>query len=164
MSVQERIKRYKTTGAGAGLTRVEVLVPPEGRGQVVTLAKRLRDEHRWAKAFRAVNAEQVNDRAKLMIHRLVARRMATDPGLIGRAREALSKASAAGDAHTYMDEWRDLLAHDPAELRRLITARSAEMTRLRLSSPFALLAGVEDLELRRRIWRMARLGLVSHGG
>ena len=164
MGVQERIRRYKTTGAGADLTRVEVLVPPEGRERIVTLAKQLRDEHRRTKAFRAVNAEQVNDRAKLMIHRLIARRMATDPGLIDRAREALSKARAAGDVHTYMDEWYDLLARDPTELRRLITARSPDMIRLRLSSPFATLSGVEDLDLRRRIWRMARLGLVSHGG
>ena len=31
MSVQDRVKRYKSTGGGLGLVRVEVLVPIEDR-------------------------------------------------------------------------------------------------------------------------------------
>lgn len=162
MSVQERIRRYRTTGAAADLARVEVLVPAVARDEVLALARRLRREHRLAKAARSVNAERVNDRAKRIIHRLVARRMAADDGIIDQARAALSRARSEGKIYGYLDEWEALLARDPTVLRRLITENSKIMNRLRISSPFALLAGVEDPELRRRIWRMARLGL-AHG-
>ena len=162
MGVQERIHRYRTSGAGADLARVEVLVPVAARGDILALARRLRHEHRQAKAARTINAERVNDRAKRMIHRIVARRMASDAGIIERARAALSRARTSGKHYTYVDEWESLLAREPDELRRLITENSETMNRLRISSPFSLLAGVEDPELRRRIWRKARLGLV-HG-
>jgi len=46
MGLRERIKRYRTDGGAAGLVRVEVLVPPEDRGEVVRLAARLRQVHR----------------------------------------------------------------------------------------------------------------------
>ena len=168
MGVRERIRRYRTTGAGAGLARVEVLVPAAARDEVLALARRLRREFRRGKAARSVNAERVNDRAKRLIHRLVARRMASDAGLVDRARDALSRARKAGksDAHLdqwHLDQWEALLARDSGDLRRLITENSETMDRLRISSPFALLAGVEDPELRRRIWRKARQGL-AHGG
>lgn len=163
MGVRERIRRYRDTGAAAGLVRVEVLAPPESRGRILALAKQLRAEHRHAKSLRSVNAERVNDRAKLIIHRLLARRIATAPGIVDRARDAVSRARAAGKPHGHIDEWHDLLTRDPAEIRRIITQRSDEMNRLRLSSPLARLAGVEDPTLRRRIWRMARQGLALRG-
>ncbi len=163
MGIRERIQRYRTTGAASDLARVEVLVPPEARDQILSLAERLRDQHRRRKAVRSVNAERVNDRAKLMIHRLLAHRIVSDPGIVDRARKAISGARAAGKAYEYLDEWQELLSRDPTEIRRLITERSARMDRLRVSSPLALVAGVEDPDLRRRIWRKARQGLASRG-
>ncbi len=159
MGVRERIRRYRTIGSAADLVRVEVLVPAEGRDRILKTARELRDDHRRAKAIRSVNAEAVNDRAKLMIHRLLARRLPTEPEIVEKAREAVSRAKAAGAPYGFLEEWQDLLSCDPAELRRAITSRSDRMTRLRISSPFALLADVKDPELRRRIWRKAREGL-----
>lgn len=164
MSVRERIRRYRTTGAAADLVRVEILVPADGRERVLALARELREEHRRARAIRSVNAEAVNDRAKLIIHRLVARRMGSDRGIIDRAREAVSRVRLAGGQYEYLGEWQDLLSRHPTELRRIITIRTERMYRLRISSPFALLADVKDPELRRRIWRKARKGLASRGG
>ena len=164
MGVHERIRRYRTTGAAADLVRVEVLVPADGRERVLSLAQRLRDEHRREKAIRSVNAEAVNDRAKRMIHRLLARRMASDPGIVERARETVARARAAGEPYEHLGEWQDLLSRDPAEIRRTITMRSARMTRLRISSPLALAAAVEAPDLRRRIWRKAREGLAFRVG
>jgi hypothetical protein len=43
---QERQKRYRHLGAAAGLVKVETLVPPEGRDQVLTLAAELRERYR----------------------------------------------------------------------------------------------------------------------
>jgi hypothetical protein len=163
MGIRERIQRYRDSGAAADLVRVEVLVPPDTRDQVLSLAERLRDEHRRAKAIRSVNAERVNDRAKLMIHRLLAHRIVSDPGIVDQARDMISRARAAGESYEYLDEWRDVLSRNPTDIRRIITERSDKMYRLRVSSPFALLAGVEDPDLRRRIWRKARQGLAWHG-
>ncbi len=163
MGVRERIQRYKTEGAAVGLARVEVLVPPEGRGQVLALAARLRKQHRHAKAARLVNAEVVNDRAKLLMHRLIARRMGTEPEIIDAARDLISKAKSAGERFDYLDEWRRLLDGPPGEIRRTITGRSPSMSRLRSSSPFVLAAEFEDPDLRRRIWRKARSGLANRG-
>ena len=46
MSVRERIDRYRRSGGGADLVRVEVLVPSSSRDDVLRLAERLRTDHR----------------------------------------------------------------------------------------------------------------------
>lgn len=46
MSKRERQQRYKSIGAAAKLSTVEVLVPPEGRAQILALAAKLREEYR----------------------------------------------------------------------------------------------------------------------
>ena len=51
MSQKERTKRYKSEGAGAGMVRVEVLVPPVGRSRILIEAKKLRDNARLESAF-----------------------------------------------------------------------------------------------------------------
>jgi hypothetical protein len=43
MNQKERTRRYRTVGAGAGLVRVEVLVPTEDRDVIVEMARQLRD-------------------------------------------------------------------------------------------------------------------------
>jgi hypothetical protein len=44
------MKRYRAAGAGAGLVRVEVLVPPEGRNAIIDEAARIRAAHRGGMA------------------------------------------------------------------------------------------------------------------
>lgn len=46
LSKRERQKRYRTTGAAANLIKVETLVPPEGRAEILRLAARLRTRAR----------------------------------------------------------------------------------------------------------------------
>jgi hypothetical protein len=108
------------------------------------------------------NTEAINDRAKLLAHRLIARQLATDPDLIPRARQVISEWRAMGHQHDVLDEWDRLLTLDPAQLRRLIIERSETMTRLRISSPLGLASGLftDDDSLRRRIRRKARNGLL----
>ena len=48
MSVQDRIRKYRTHGGAAGFVRVEVLVPPAGRERVRIYAQQLRENHRAA--------------------------------------------------------------------------------------------------------------------
>jgi hypothetical protein len=46
LSVRERIDRYRRSGGGADLVRVEVLVPSSSRDDVLRLAERLRADYR----------------------------------------------------------------------------------------------------------------------
>ena len=46
MPVQRRIEKYRRSGGGADLVRVEVLVPSSARNDVLQLAERLRADHR----------------------------------------------------------------------------------------------------------------------
>lgn len=89
-----------------------------------------------------LNAETVNDRAKLLYHRIVARQVATDPNLIRRARQVISEWRSRGQHYSFLDECERLLDLDPTQLRRLITQRSENMKRLRISSPLGLASGL----------------------
>jgi hypothetical protein len=103
------------------------------------------------------HAELVNDRAKLIMHRLIARRLKREPGALTWVRARLDEVGDNPPA--YVDEWREILKGDVDAVRRRLIERSPEMTRLRLSSPFLGVLPLSDPELRRRIHRKARLGL-----
>jgi hypothetical protein len=105
-----------------------------------------------------INQEHVNDTAKLMMHRLIAREIGRDPSLVEKARVSLDRCSQHYEAYSFVREWSYVLGLPPSTVRRLLTSRGEEMTRLRLSSPFVLAEGVdfEDDVLRRRIWKAAR--------
>lgn len=105
-----------------------------------------------------VNKEQVNDTAKLMIHRLIARELGRDPTLIEKAKISLDRSAQHFDGYSFVREWSELLCLPPSNLRRRLTSRDEGMTRLRLSSPFVLADGIDvtDQMLRRRIWRAAK--------
>jgi hypothetical protein len=159
MSVTDRIKRYKTTGAGAGLVRVEVLVSAEDRPAVLKHAAELRDRRRNAPLHVAapVNQERVNDRAKLILHRLIARIIRKDPKLIEEARQKL--ASVAAPVPEYVQAWRQILELPPLAIAREIGIRTERMNRLRTASPFSAPPGLQDIDTRRRVWKKAKLGV-----
>jgi hypothetical protein len=52
MSVRKRIEKYHSSGGAADLVKVEVLVPPSAREDVLRLAAKLRSEHRDSKELR----------------------------------------------------------------------------------------------------------------
>lgn len=49
-----RVKKYRSKGGGADLARVEVLVPPSARAEILAAATRLRAEHRKDKELKAL--------------------------------------------------------------------------------------------------------------
>ena len=104
-----------------------------------------------------VHAESVNDRAKLIMHRLIARKLACDPDALTRVRAQID--GIEDDTPGHVSEWRDILQGDVQTVRRRLTERSCEMTRLRLSSPFVGVLPLTDPHLRRRIYQKAKLGL-----
>ena len=163
MSVQDRIKRYKSTGGGVGLVRVEVLVPIEDREEILKLAADLRRQRRdRAQTITpkpVVNRESVNDRAKLILHRLVARSLRANPSLLEDARTRLQ--SLAGPAPDYVIQWARVLDRPAEDVADLIGSRSEHMIHLRVSSPFRLPVGFDDEAWRRRVWKKAKLGAAS---
>lgn len=105
-----------------------------------------------------LNREAVNDTAKLIMHRLIARLLSRDPVVIEHARSALSAMARHFPDRTFVAEWESLLRLPVCALRNLLTHRSQDMKRLRLSSPFMTADGIDftDDELRRRIGRAAQ--------
>jgi hypothetical protein len=105
-----------------------------------------------------LNQEYVNDTAKLMMHRLIARAISRDPSLVEKAKVSIERSSQHFQDCSFIREWSELLNHPLSEIRRLLASRSERMTRLRLSSPFMLAEGIDfgNTALRRRIWRAAK--------
>jgi hypothetical protein len=104
------------------------------------------------------NKERVNDTAKLMMHRLIAREIGRDPSLVKKARVSLDRAAERFKDYSFVQNWNDVLDLPVPRVRQLLTSSDEEMTRLRLSSPFVVADGIdsEDEALRRRIWRAAK--------
>jgi hypothetical protein len=105
-----------------------------------------------------LNQEIVNDTAKLIMHRLIARLLVRDPLLVDRAKVSLTKISIRFPDRSFVVDWEKLLRLPTSELRALLTSRNQDMKRLRLSSPFVTAEGVDfgDQTLRRRIRRAAK--------
>jgi hypothetical protein len=112
----------------------------------------------------SVNQETVNDTAKLIMHRLIARRLLRDPSLVEQARQSLAKIAIRFSDRPFVREWEIILRRSPREIARFLGDRGDEAKRLRLSSPFVIAEGIDftNEELRRRIWRAAKR--IASGG
>jgi hypothetical protein len=53
-AANQRVKKYRSEGGAADLVRVEVLVPPSAREEILAAASRLRAEHRSSKELRSL--------------------------------------------------------------------------------------------------------------
>ena len=161
--MQDRIKLYKSTGGGLGLVRVDVLVPTKDREEFLKLAADLRRQRRETSSNIAlkpvVNRESVNDRAKLILYRLVARSFRTNPALLEDARARLQ--SLEGPVPDYVIAWAQVLERRAPGVAKLIGSRSDRMNHLRVSSPFRLPEGFDDETWRRRVWKKSKLGAAS---
>jgi hypothetical protein len=106
----------------------------------------------------SVNQETVNDTAKLIIHRLIARRLLRDPSLVARAQQSLTKMAGRFPDRPFVLEWEVILSRPAKEIATFLADRGDQAKRLRLSSPFVLAEGIDftDEALRRRIWRAAK--------
>jgi hypothetical protein len=105
-----------------------------------------------------MNQETVNDTAKLLMHRLIAREVSRDPSLIEQASAHNLRLAGQYPGHAFVSEWNVLLELPPAVLCAKLTSRDAEMVRMRISSPFPFVGRpkLTDYGFRRRIWRAAK--------
>ena len=155
-TITQRNARYRRRLAERqGLRRVEVFVPAERIDELRAFARDLREPLR-------PNAEEINDRAKLLYHRLVARRLRRDSGLVARVRDVVGKPPFAAAASPWTDDWRLLLDAPLSQLLGVLVERSSYATRLRVNSPFPFVSELKiaNEELRRRLWRVAKRGFV----
>lgn len=53
-AARKRVKKYRSLGGAADLVRVEVLVPPLARDEILAHASRLRAQHRGIKQLRSL--------------------------------------------------------------------------------------------------------------
>jgi hypothetical protein len=100
----------------------------------------------------------INEETKLIRHRLMARRLPSDPGMIERANDRLrSMSDKYGDA-SFVKDWERILSLPQEEIRQRMVARDQESYRLRISSPFSTISGIQfgDEAMRRRIWKIAK--------
>ena len=159
--------RGPASAANQGLVEVEPGLDSDVVGFPGVGHNALGPKHAWLQRHPVrpeVNREVVNDRAKLMIHRLVERRLAHDPGILDSAKMAVMRLEAAYPERTFVSEWREILGQPPGTIRQLLTRRDEGMQRLRLSSPFLEGEGVSfvrDPNVRKRIWRLARKGAAA---
>lgn len=91
------------------------------------------------------------DLRSLVMHTLIARKVARDPGLLAVARENLRRWGErwGGDTPMWVEEWQSILKRPWREVAAFITELSPRATRLRQSSPFA---GVLTAQERKRIY------------
>jgi hypothetical protein len=112
-----------------------------------------------------VNESEVGDTAKLMIHRLIARRIRRDPTLVDRAKAVHARQADQFEGWPFVREWDVLLSLPPSKLTSKLISRDREMIRLRNSSPFYLAdETLKDQEFRVRIARAARRLAQQSGG
>ena len=102
--------------------------------------------------------EIVNDTAKLMMHRLIARLLVRDPLLLERARVSLGPNVGPFSRSILCRGMGRAASPLTAAASLLLTSCNQHMRRLRLSSPFVTAEGVDfrDRKLRLRIRRAAK--------
>jgi hypothetical protein len=105
-----------------------------------------------------LNRETINDTAKLIMHRLIARELVRNSSLVGRARASLETMAARFPDRPFVREWDTVLGLPVDEIVAVLRGRDEDARRLRLSSPLVLAEGIDfrDDALRRRIGQAAK--------
>jgi hypothetical protein len=99
MSVRRRIQKYRSSGGAADLVKVEVLVPPSSREDVLRLAAKLRSEHRAGRELRTLC-----DRALALYRTRVLDNIDLErvPDLRARAKVMARALMERGDARAFV--------------------------------------------------------------
>ena len=100
-----------------------------------------------------IRTEYINDRSKLLMHRLIARQIRLNPEIV---KIALDNLSVNDRSLTSTEEWIEILRQDPLTVSREISSRSERMYRLRLSSPFPFFPFLKDPVIRRKIYKLSK--------
>jgi hypothetical protein len=158
-TITQRSARYRRKLiAERGMQRVEVIVPVSFAEDVRRFARSL--GHRdGAPISDRPNTEAINDRAKLIYARHVARALRQNPALMDKAKEVVARWLEKNPTTPYALEWRSILNQGVDRVCAVLRGRSEEDRRIRLNSPFFSLPelSITNVETRRKLWRRAKL-------
>jgi hypothetical protein len=102
------------------------------------------------------NWEAINDRAKLIIHRLIARRLGHALAPVTYAKDWMARQRSEGRINRDTETWEEMLGWPIDQLRQRIVQRDECMNQLRSTSPVWGMPELANTDYRRRIWRKAK--------
>jgi hypothetical protein len=106
-----------------------------------------------------IDSHAINERFRLLTHRIYAEALARDPSLLDRARMIVSERLGS-DIVTFSDRmWATLLTLTVEDVRQAIVQEGPEGSTLRSGSPLSVLLGISDPEQRTMLWRQAAMEL-----
>jgi hypothetical protein len=94
----KRVKKYRSEGGAADLARVEVLVPPSARKEILAIASRLRAEYRDNKELRSLYENALQSYGTRILDNVDLDRL---PDLRSRAAVAARAMIERGDARAF---------------------------------------------------------------
>jgi len=97
-AARDRVKKYRKEGGAADLIRVEVLVPPMARDEIVAHASRLRAAHRANKELRSLYEKALRSYGPRILDNVDLDRL---PDLRSRAAVAARAMIDRGDARAF---------------------------------------------------------------
>ena len=126
LTAAERMRAYRKRKRDAGLKNVRRWEPAEGVRQY--------SDHR------------ILDARSLSMHCKIAQKITRDPTLLHKATANLERWSAkSGDPlPQYLHEWQEILKRPWPEIAERITSMIEDATRLRSSSPFAVILSADE--------------------
>ena len=107
VAARNRVKKYRREGGAADLARIEVLIPPSARKEVLALASRLRSEHRRNKEIRSLYERALQSYGTRILDNVDLDRL---PDLRSRAAVVARAMIDRGDARAFAIG-RQILSH-----------------------------------------------------
>ena len=98
LAARKRVKKYRGEGGAADLVRVEVLVPPSARKEILTNAARLRAGHRSNKELRSLYENALRSYGARILDNIDLDRL---PDLRSRAAVVARAMIDRGDARAF---------------------------------------------------------------
>jgi hypothetical protein len=98
IAARRRVKKYRSEGGAADLVRVEVLVPPAARDEILAMATRLRAQHRGNKELRSLYDEALRSYRTRILDNVDLDRL---PDLRSRAAVVARAMIDRGDARAF---------------------------------------------------------------
>ncbi len=98
IAARKRVKKYRSEGGAADLARVEVLVPPSARNEILAIASQLRAEHRSKKELRLLYDNALRSYRTRILDNLDLDRL---PDLRSRAAVVARAMIDRGDARAF---------------------------------------------------------------
>ena len=95
---RKRVKKYRSEGGASDLARVEMLIPPAARKEILAIASRLRREHRANKELRALYHQALRSYGTRILDNVDLDRL---PDLRSRAIVAARAMIDRGDARAF---------------------------------------------------------------